>query len=111
MKGLVDNYTESDFVPLAVSADNSRNMYWNMDMNFSICDLCKLMLFCTPAGATLVRKKYITNEENEFYSFVNMDTSIQELYNTNSNLRNNRDKENPFKELIDRKSTRLNSSH
>ena len=23
MKGLVDNYTESDFVPLAVSADNS----------------------------------------------------------------------------------------
>ena len=100
MKGLVDNYTESDFVPLAVSADNSRNMYWNMDMNFSICDLCKLILFCTPAGATLVRKKYITNEENEFYSFVNMDTSIQELYNTNSNLRNNRDKENPFKELI-----------
>ena len=69
-------------------------------MNFDICDLCKLMLFCTPAGAILVRKKYITNEENEFYSFVNMDTSIQELYNANSNLRNNRDKENPFKELI-----------
>ncbi|WP_455539347.1 type I-B CRISPR-associated protein Cas8b1/Cst1 [Terrisporobacter sp.] len=100
IKGIVDNYTESDFVPLAVSADNSRNMYWNMDVNFPICDLCKLMLFCTPAGATLIRKRYITNEENEFYSFVNMDTSINDLCNKNHILKINRDRENPFKELI-----------
>lgn len=100
IKGLVDNYTESNFVPLAVSADNAMNMYWNMNMNCSICDICKLMLFCTPAGATLTRKKYITNDDNEFYSFVNMDTSVEDLCKTNFNLRSKRDKENPFDELI-----------
>lgn len=100
IKGLLDNYTESNFAPLAVSADNAMNMYWNMDTNVSICNVCKLMLFCTPAGSTLIRKKYITNEDNEFYSFVNMDTSILDLYKSNINLRSKRDKENPFDELI-----------
>ena len=100
MKGLVSNYTESNFVPLAVSADNAMNMYWNMNLDFSICDICKLILFCTPAGATLVRKKYIQNDDNEFYSFVNMDTSIKELFDNNYNLRSKRDKENPYEELI-----------
>lgn len=100
IKGLVDNYTESNFVPLAVSADNAMNMYWNMDMNFLICDVCKLILFCTPAGAALIRKKYIQNEDNEFYSFINLDTSVKELYNTNLIFRSKRDSETPYEELI-----------
>lgn len=100
VEGLVDNYTESNFVPLAVSADNAMNMYWNMNMDFSICDICKLILFCTPAGATLVRKKYIQNDDNEFYSFVNLDTSVKELYSTNFIFRSKRDSENPYDELI-----------
>lgn len=100
MKGLVSNYTESNFAALAVSADNAMNMYWNMNLDFSICDICKLILFCTPAGATLVRKKYIQNDDNEFYSFVNMDTSVKELYDYNYNLKSKRDKENPYEELI-----------
>ena len=100
IKGIVDNYTESNFVPLAVSADNAMNMYWNMDMNFSICDLCKLILFCTPAGATLVRKKYIQNEDNEFYSFVNLDTSIDDLFNKNLMFRSKRDTDTPYEDLI-----------
>lgn len=100
MKGLVDNYTESNFAPLAVSSDNAMNMYWNMDTNMSICYICKLILFCTAAGGVLVRKKYISNDDNEFYSFVNMDTSIESLYKTNVNFRNKRDKDNPFDELI-----------
>ena len=44
IKGLVSNYTESNFVPLAVSADNAMNMYWNMNLDFSICDICKLRI-------------------------------------------------------------------
>ncbi len=100
IKGLVSNYTESNFVPLAVSADNAMNMYWNMNLDFSICDICKLILFCTPAGATLVRKKYIQNDDNEFYSFINMDTSVKELFDNNYNLRSKRDKDNPYEELI-----------
>lgn len=100
MKGLVSNYTESNFVPLAVSADNAMNMYWNMNLDFSICDICKLILFCTPAGATLVRKNYIQNGDNEFYSFVNMDTSVKELFDINNNFRNRRDKEISYEGLI-----------
>lgn len=100
IKGLVGNYTESNFVPLAVSADNAMNMYWNMDMDFSICDVCKLILFCTPAGATLIRKKYIQNEDNEFYSFVNLDTSVKDLYNKNLIFRSKRDSETPYEDLI-----------
>lgn len=99
-KGIISTYTEGQFAPLAVSSDNAMNMYWNMDTNFLICDVCKLMLFCTPAGATLVRKKYLQNEDNKFYSFVNLDTSLEDLYNKNISFRNYRDKENPFEELI-----------
>lgn len=98
--GIVSNYTESNFAPLAVSAANSTNLYWNMDTTFEICDICKLMLFCTPAGATIVNKRYLTNEENEFYSYLNVDTSLKELYEKNQSLRVQRDKENPFSETI-----------
>ena len=99
-KGIVSTYTEGQFAPLAVSSENAMNMYWNMNMDFSICDVCKLILFCTPAGATLIRKKYIQNEDNEFYSFVNLDTSVKDLYNTNFIFRSKRDSENPYDELI-----------
>ena len=90
--GIVSNYTESNFAPLAVSAANSTNLYWNMDTTFEICDICKLMLFCTPAGATIVNKRYLTNEENEFYSYLNVDTSLKELYEKNQSLMVQRDK-------------------
>lgn len=99
--GIVSNYTESNFAPLAVSAANSTNLYWNMDTTFEICDICKLILFCTPAGVTIVNKRYLTNEENEFYSYLNVDTSLKELYNRNVSLRIRRDNdENPFGETI-----------
>lgn len=99
-KGLINDYSESNFAPLGVSNDNAKNMFWNQDSTYSICDLCKLMLFCTPAGATYIRKNYITDEYNEFYSFVNMDTSICDIYDTNINLKNLKDRENPFNDLV-----------
>lgn len=99
-KGIVSNYTESNFAPLAVSADNAMNMYWNMNMDTNICDICKLILFCTPAGATLIRKKYISNDDNEFYSFVNLDESIDELYKRNIQLKMSKDNDAPFDQLI-----------
>lgn len=98
--GIVGDYTEGHFAPLAVSSNNARNMFWNFNLEYGICDICKLILFCTPAGATYVKKTYIEHDEDEFYQFVNMDTSIKALCNNNVLLNSSRDKENPFNELI-----------
>ncbi|MCM0738789.1 type I-B CRISPR-associated protein Cas8b1/Cst1 [Clostridioides difficile] len=105
-KGILDEYSESNFAPLGVSTNNARNMFWNQEYVSSICDVCKLILFCTPAGATYTRKNYLTNEENEFYLFVNMDTSINELFERNNSLKAQKSEssdskdENPFNHLI-----------
>lgn len=105
-KGILDEYSESNFAPLGVSTNNARNMFWNQEYTTSICDVCKLILFCTPAGATYTRKNYLSNEENEFYLFVNMDTSINELFEKNNNLKIQKGEssdskdENPFNQLI-----------
>lgn len=98
--GIVEDYTESHFAPLAVSSGNARNMYWNMNTDYGICAICKLILFCTPAGTTHIYKGYLKDEENEFYTFVNMDGSVKELFNMNQSLMKSRDKENPFEVLI-----------
>ncbi|HBG1843996.1 TPA: type I-B CRISPR-associated protein Cas8b1/Cst1 [Clostridioides difficile] len=105
-KGILDEYSESNFAPLGVSTNNARNMFWNQEYVSSICDVCKLILFCTPAGATYTRKNYLINEENEFYLFVNMDTSINELLERNNSLKAQKSEssdskdENPFNQLI-----------
>ncbi|HBF4489470.1 TPA: type I-B CRISPR-associated protein Cas8b1/Cst1 [Clostridioides difficile] len=105
-KGILDEYSESNFAPLGVSTNNARNMFWNQAYVPSICDICKLILFCTPAGATYTRKNYLINEENEFYLFVNMDTSINELFERNNSLKDQKSEysdskdENPFNQLI-----------
>ncbi|MCK3711332.1 type I-B CRISPR-associated protein Cas8b1/Cst1 [Clostridioides difficile] len=105
-KGILDEYSESNFAPLGVSTNNARNMFWNQEYVSSICDVCKLILFCTPAGATYTRKNYLINEENEFYLFVNMDTSINELFERNNSLKVQKSEssdskdENPFNQLI-----------
>ncbi|HEL5607149.1 TPA: type I-B CRISPR-associated protein Cas8b1/Cst1 [Clostridioides difficile] len=105
-KGILDEYSESNFAPLGVSTNNARNMFWNQAYVPSICDICKLILFCTPAGATYTRKNYLINEENEFYLFVNMDTCINELLERNNSLKAQKSEysdskdENPFNQLI-----------
>ncbi|EQF59154.1 CRISPR-associated family protein [Clostridioides difficile CD200] len=105
-KGILEEYSESNFAPLGVSTNNARNMFWNQAYVPSICDICKLILFCTPAGATYTRKNYLINEENEFYLFVNMDTSINELFERNNSLKAQKSEysdskdENPFNQLI-----------
>ena len=83
-KGILDEYSESNFAPLGVSTNNARNMFWNQEYVSSICDVCKLILFCTPAGAT----------------------SINELFERNNSLKVQKSEssdskdENPFNQLI-----------
>lgn len=105
--GLTTDYSEGNFVPLAISSDNARNFFWNQNVKFPICDICKLILFCIPAGITKITKTVKENgsyKEKQVLSFVNFDTSVDKLYKTNQNF-NNSSKyqnklENPYTELI-----------
>lgn len=103
-KSFGNEYGEGDFIPLAVSADNSRNMFWNFNTKIPLCDVCKLVLFCTAAGATDIYKGYMNDnldsKDKQYAAFVNMDTSIKDLYKINENFNEKKDKENPFKDLI-----------
>lgn len=105
--GLTTNYSEGNFVPLAISSDNARNFFWEQNVKMPICDICKLILFCIPAGITTIIKTVKENgdyKEKQLLSFVNLDTSVEKLYKTNMNFGNksryeNRDG-NPYTELI-----------
>lgn len=110
-KTMTSNYSESNFVPLAVSSENMKNFFWNQNVNFPVCDICKLILFCIPAGITSISKTVkentqgkITYKEKELYSFVNYDTDIQTLWKTNNffgqNSKLDKNTHNPYGDLI-----------
>lgn len=105
--GLTTNYSEGNFVPLAISSDNARNFFWNQNVKMPICDVCKLILFCIPAGMTTITKTIKENgeyREKQVLSFVNFDTKVDMLYKTNINFGNKsryeNKNENPYSELI-----------
>lgn len=104
---LTSSYTEGNFIPLAVSTENMANFFWNQNTNLPICDMCKLMLFCIPAGVTNIIKTVKENgayKENEILSFVNIDTDVETLLKTNRNFGDKSKKEkteyNPYADLI-----------
>ncbi len=98
--GLTSNYSESNFVPLAISNDNARNFFWNQNVKFPICDVCKLILFCVPAGVSNIRKVVKDNgeyREKPVLNFVNYDTCVDDLLKINNNFQNNSRYENRTK--------------
>lgn len=104
---LTSSYSESNFVPLAISSENMKNFFWNQNAEFPVCDICKLILFCIPAGVTSITKTVKENgqyREKEVLSFVNFDTDVEDLvkYNKNFGMREKTDKnfDNPYSELI-----------
>lgn len=99
-KSLGNDFNEGDFVPLGVSSDNSRNMFWNFNAVYPLCDICRLVLLCSFAGTTEIYKSYIPEEDKQYYAFVNLDTTFEDLYKSNENFYLNKFKENPFKEFI-----------
>lgn len=99
-KSSFNEYTESYFAPLAVSSTNSRNMFWNHSTEYPMCDICKFILFCTPAGTTQIYKSYLESDDKTYYGFVNMDTCIKDLLSTNKIFNSKKDRDNPFDELI-----------
>lgn len=104
---MTSNYTEGNFVPLAISSDNMRNFFWNQNVRFPICDICKLILFCIPAGVTSITKTIKDNgiyKEKPILSFVNYDTSVNYLLKTNNSFgdisKYDQKLNNPYSELI-----------
>lgn len=107
----IQMYTEENFIPLAISSKNMKNFFWNQEINLPICDICKLMLFCIPAGATSISKvekenlngKYVYKERS-IYSFLNYDTTVQDLlkYNNNFSVYSKKDRthETIYQEII-----------
>lgn len=105
--GMTTNYSEGNFVPLAISSDNARNFFWNQNVKFPICDMCKLILFCIPAGITNISKVIKENgeyKERRLLSFVNYDINVENLLKTNNSFINNSKyesgAENPYARLI-----------
>ena len=104
---LTSNYSEGNFVPLAISSDNARNFFWNQNVSMPICDVCKLILFCIPAGITSIPKTEKDKDgykETQTLGVVNYDTSVDRLYKTNvsfgSKSKYDNDFKNPYAELI-----------
>ncbi|MFR5766091.1 MAG: type I-B CRISPR-associated protein Cas8b1/Cst1 [Clostridia bacterium] len=102
-----DQYSESNFIPLAVSSGNMANFFWNQNVKFPICDMCKLILFCIPAGVTSIIKTIKENgtyKEKEVYSFVNYDTNVEDLIKTNEHFKEiskmDKTTHNPYAEII-----------
>ena len=110
-KSITTNYSEGNFIPLAVSSDNMKNFFWNQNVEFPICSICKLILFCIPAGISGIKKTIKENfngqvmyKEKEVNSFVNYDTSVSDLLKINNYLSQtfalNSIIYNPYEELI-----------
>ena len=88
-----------------------KNFFWNQNTNFPICDTCKLILFCIPAGISSIPKATQENvngqvvyREKEVNCFVNYDTNVEDLIRTNNYLsqssKNDRVLNNPYVDLI-----------
>lgn len=110
-KSITSNYTEGNFIPLAVSSDNMKNFFWNQNVNLPICDVCKLILFCIPAGISEISKTTKENangqviyREKQVNCFINYDTNIHELLKNNNYLTQNSKTSqalnNPYADLI-----------
>lgn len=102
-KSYGSSFYEGSFIPLGISNSNALNMFWEFNDEYPICDLCKLILLCTPAGTTNIYKTYMETssfEDKHYYGFINMDTNIEDLIKYNDNFMYSKNKDAPIKELI-----------
>lgn len=99
-----DDYTDGNFIPLAISNANSKNLFWMFDSRYPICPLCKLVLFCTAAGCTKIFKSYLNDKydynDKLYYGFVSIEGDLLELIQGNDNFRNVTKKDGTFEEFI-----------
>jgi len=97
------HFDEAIFSPIGLSLTENKNFFWNEVTKFPICEECKLLLMCTPAGCTPLRKSRSTIDGIEYYTeytFVNLDTDIDSLFKINENFKQRSSSSNPYRELI-----------
>lgn len=98
-----EDFNESRFLILGVSNENASNFFWNFITKYPICNLCKLVILCAPAGVAKFDKFYMEKEEwwkRNFYTFVNLDTNLEDLFKKNESLKKKISSDNPYKEFI-----------
>lgn len=99
-----DDYTEGNFIPLAVSTPNTQNMFWDLKAEYPIGSMCKLIMLCTAAGATDIFKNYLDDKydykDKVYYGFINMEGELQELIRVNNDFGNRSDKNISFESFI-----------
>ncbi|MEG1059064.1 MAG: type I-B CRISPR-associated protein Cas8b1/Cst1 [Clostridia bacterium] len=88
-----DDYTEGNYIPLAMSTQNAINFFYNQNNKMPICELCKLIMFCIEAGQNTISKVsreidkgQICYKKNTIYNFINYDTDVNTLLNINDNF-------------------------
>ncbi len=91
-------FDEGAFKLTGASPNEFKNFYWNLIPNTHLCSLCELIYLCSFAGFSNLK----SIGEYKQYLFVNLDTTVDDLYKINNTLENlilsNRD--NPFKTII-----------
>ncbi|MEZ2737408.1 type I-B CRISPR-associated protein Cas8b1/Cst1 [Aneurinibacillus aneurinilyticus] len=88
-----EQYSESHFSPLSMSAPKALNFYWgaNNTLTTPISKLAKLILFCAPAGASIV---------GETSLFVQLEGRFEQLIRANDVYEIGRSKEKAFDEIL-----------
>lgn len=101
---LGSDYGEGNFIPLALSNSNSKNIFWNFNTKYPICPICKLVLLCTAAGSTDIFKSYLNDQysynDKMFYGFISIEGHLEDLIKQNNNFINRNDKESSFSSYI-----------
>lgn len=98
------DYSDGNFIPLAISNENCKNLFWNMNSKFPICPICKLILLCTVAGATKIMKNYLGKDygynEKLYYGFVSIEGTLEGLIKENNTFKNLNSKDASFEEWL-----------
>lgn len=97
------HFDEAMFAPLGLSLTQNSNYMWDQVTLMPVCEECRLLFMCTPAGCTPITKTRIVNGDTEFYreyNFVNLDTDVESLFNVNEMFKQRSSASNPYKELI-----------
>ncbi|MBJ8054318.1 type I-B CRISPR-associated protein Cas8b1/Cst1 [Bacillus cereus] len=88
-----EQYSESHFSPLSMSAPKALNFYWGANgvLAIPISKLAKLILFCAPAGASIVGDKSL---------FVQREGRFEQVIQANNIYEIGRSKEKAFDEIL-----------
>ena len=98
-------FTETTFVPLG-SSEKNFNIFWGSEAP-KICDLCSLIMMCTPAGSFQINYKIVSENKNPVYKNLHMFVSTNDPLTVLKDFLNNfemriqkREITNPFSEIV-----------